>query len=636
MHDISISTTVTSESLIKFLKEKELRFDGLSISGNTLTFEGAITDEFPKNTFNVYENPSLKAFYDYFFTVMLMVLRQSNNGEDYAKEIEVVLECQKLIDKFCEDTTSTYLVFTDYFNEEGLDVYEEICEESDYFAPAFLEEVEYSGGSFYFELEFDKSDERKQWKLLSFEFDMNDYEDKDWDEEDESEPRIDLFKASEEQRSDKETVLKAVSYNGFDLMWSSEELRDDIDVVTRAAMTSPGSFSYASDRLRDDKELVTILIQNDASAFEYASDRLRCDEKLIELSRLKYKQPKDALVFLLLNGDYVNPDFSDLAWELSGKAWEVDGNPGYGNARYGFRNGVETRWPFGFRDFHQVNYFKNNFVTATISHHFIDFDWLKVQEYHLARVRFVYYTNNEPIPGDKTYDGRTDYFLVPYKLISGDRILVHGTKSVLVEECHSISNETLNTLLSSLPLWKGTLDSLNETGIFTIKDLVDYDHKALEKVKGLSSRSTQKYKDLEEILLSHNVALKKSNAQVVPSTLKTMSAEEAYNQSKGILASEIDWRKFAALHEGELFNYFDLSNFVRDELLSFDSSQLSKLDDDKKLIQSIDYETLIKFMDRLGEKKVLVYLAYLDDYEEGDYDELDDDIEEDYEEEEER
>jgi hypothetical protein len=173
MHDISIEARVTSETLIKLLKEKELGFDGLSIRGNTLSFEGAISDEFPETTFDVYEKPSLKAFYDYIFTVILMVLRQSNNSEDHANEIEVVLECQKLIDKFCDDTNYIYLVFTDDFTQDGLDVYEEIYEESDYFAPAFLEEVEYSGGSFYFELEFDKSDERKQWKLLNVEFGMH-------------------------------------------------------------------------------------------------------------------------------------------------------------------------------------------------------------------------------------------------------------------------------------------------------------------------------------------------------------------------------------------------------------------------------------------------------------------------------
>lgn len=66
MHDITIEVSVTSKTLINILKEKGLGFDGLSISGNTLTFEGTITDEFPENTFKVYENPSLKAFYNYF------------------------------------------------------------------------------------------------------------------------------------------------------------------------------------------------------------------------------------------------------------------------------------------------------------------------------------------------------------------------------------------------------------------------------------------------------------------------------------------------------------------------------------------------------------------------------------------
>lgn len=101
---------------------------------------------------------------------MLMVFRQSDNAEVYAKEIEVVLECQKLIDKFCEDTTSIYLQFTDDFNEDGLDVYEEIYEDSHYFEDNPLNYSEYSGGSYMFELSFDKSNEIKPWKLLGIEF----------------------------------------------------------------------------------------------------------------------------------------------------------------------------------------------------------------------------------------------------------------------------------------------------------------------------------------------------------------------------------------------------------------------------------------------------------------------------------
>jgi hypothetical protein len=172
MHDITIEVSVTSETLIKLLQQKGLEFNGLSISGNNLSFEGAITDEFPKNTLKVSYKPSVEAFYDYFFSVMLSSFRQSSNSEDYSREIEVVFEFQKSLVQICEDTTSIYLQFTDYFTEDGLGVYEEIYEDSHYSEDNPLNYYEYSGGSYSFELSFDKSNETKPWKLLGVEFEL--------------------------------------------------------------------------------------------------------------------------------------------------------------------------------------------------------------------------------------------------------------------------------------------------------------------------------------------------------------------------------------------------------------------------------------------------------------------------------
>lgn len=451
--------------------------------------------------------------------------------------------------------------------------------------------------------------------------------DEDWDnDEDNLEPRIDLSNATEGQKSDKDFVLKVLSYNGFDLEYASEILRDDEEVVTMAFENATDSFQCASDRLKDNREFVSKLIQRDASALTYATERLQSDKELIQLTRSDYKDANDALAFLLVQKEFVtqvNP--LNLIRRLSG------GIIGFYRVVFGFKKGIEFQWPFGFRDYTQIDYFKTGQVQSVIPFQFVDFNWINVEQYHLVKVRFVYYTTNEPLPNSKIYDGHTGYFLVPYKLSPGDRVLDQGRHSVLVEEVFAISDEKLNQPITTLPVTKIIINNLTSAGLVTLKDILDYDSDDFTSIKGMGSRSNKTYKELETALLTLNIGLAKARSQVVESSIKMISSQEAYNQAKAINVSDINWIKFSELHNDDTFFVLDLSRYDLTTIEKIAEDELKNLEKNEIIKNSTNYEKLVNLMDELDNENIFVYLAYLqkewsyrkidDEYEDEDLDE---------------
>ena len=67
---------------------------------------------------------------------------------------------------------------------------------------------------------------------------------------------MDLQEATEELKSDREMVMKAVSNNGLALEYATEELKGDREIVMRAVSQDGFALRYASQELKGDKEMM--------------------------------------------------------------------------------------------------------------------------------------------------------------------------------------------------------------------------------------------------------------------------------------------------------------------------------------------------------------------------------------------
>ena len=99
-----------------------------------------------------------------------------------------------------------------------------------------------------------------------------------------------LEEASLQVRSDKVSILKAVSLDGGALRYASTKLRGDKQVVRRAIKNSVRALKFANKALRNDFSVVRQAILQDGMSLQYASKEL-CDHDLLVSTAIK-KDPR--------------------------------------------------------------------------------------------------------------------------------------------------------------------------------------------------------------------------------------------------------------------------------------------------------------------------------------------------------
>lgn len=90
-----------------------------------------------------------------------------------------------------------------------------------------------------------------------------------------------LEHASDILKNDKEVVLKAVAQNGLALQFVSKNLQDDKEVVLKGVVQNRDALKYASDKLKNDKDFMKKVIKDNSENFKYASNELKEDKDFI-------------------------------------------------------------------------------------------------------------------------------------------------------------------------------------------------------------------------------------------------------------------------------------------------------------------------------------------------------------------
>lgn len=94
--------------------------------------------------------------------------------------------------------------------------------------------------------------------------------------------------ASEELKGDHVVVLAAVQQNGYALQYASEELKGDRAIVLAAVHQNGHALQSASDELRADRDIVLVAVQQHGCALYYASEELKGDRDFV-LTAVRFK-----------------------------------------------------------------------------------------------------------------------------------------------------------------------------------------------------------------------------------------------------------------------------------------------------------------------------------------------------------
>jgi hypothetical protein len=489
------------------------------------------------------------------------------------------------------------------------------------------------------------------------EIDYSDFysdEDEDWGNDFNE---VDLSAASKSERDNKDFVLGAVRYDGTNLEFASERLRDDSDVVLTAVLERSWAFEYASERLRDDSSFVLTIIQKapaafeyaserirgdvsivkrlldvypfafkhcsneiqddidlvravitkDARVFEYASERLRRDSQLVAIARRELHANKHLLLFLIGNKQTTNyTPYINILRKLMGEAFPYIPD-------MGLKNGAAKVWPFGSMDCNEINYFKHDVVRGSKGPKFIDFDWENASKYFVAKVKYVYWTTDKPLPDSKVYDGHYDYLLIPYEINVGKRILTPDKKNLMIEEVWEIPQSTLDLPIEVLQLGTSITNNLKAANYHFIKDFLTGESDKLDSVNGMSTRSTVAYKTLEEALFKIGVCIKKAKVEVTPSQVIPMTKKEAYETAIAIDPSDIDWHKFFAIHNDYPYIFADVSNHDHTLYDLLNDEDYQKVLSYEFKTPSLNFDQFIEYLTRLDESKALLYIGLASD-----------------------
>jgi hypothetical protein len=206
----------------------------------------------------------------------------------------------------------------------------------------------------------------------------------------------------------------------------------------------------------------------------------------------------------------------------------------------------------------KIDYFKIDQPKAIISHEVIDLDWSNPDVICMAKAQYVHWTTGEPVPNMPTFDGSYGFFLLPKELPAGSNILITKRHlNILAVEVRPIPENLLNQSIGILNIKDKNIRTLEKEGFRTIRDILVATPEELGKVSGYKTRSSATFKELESSISSLGLVMSKALGYVKPSRIGTMSVSEAYHDSHGVLASEIDWHKFFDAHPNNPIFLFD-------------------------------------------------------------------------------
>jgi hypothetical protein len=282
----------------------------------------------------------------------------------------------------------------------------------------------------------------------------------------------------------------------------------------------------------------------------------------------------------------------------------------------GFYEGIEITKPTGNQPLTNIDYFKSDKVQAVERHSVLEFDWKKATSLFRIKAQYVYWTTGAPRANMPKYDGSYEYFIAPKEVQVGMRILNKARLNLLVTEIQEIPQELLNENLDILGLAEDKVGSFYEHGVKTIRDLLTKSTEILPKISGFGSRKNKAYKDLELALNNLGLVLTRPLAFVRPTSIKLMSLDKAYYQSKAVLASEIDWTKFFSAHTNPLL-FMDVDSSFAIKAIEDPVKNIRTFGTIIRLVGEDSRQTLIELLNHEDNKSKIVVPVL---FEEGGYD----------------
>ena len=226
------------------------------------------------------------------------------------------------------------------------------------------------------------------------------------------------------------------------------------------------------------------------------------------------------------------------------KLVELNGEAGYYNKLAFTKLGTDNNVP-------PVKYFINSSIQAIQPHQVVDFDWTKATDISQIKVQYVYWSTGQPIEGSKIYNGKFETMVIPEHLPLNYRLIVGGNRiSVKQVESTKVSNEILNKSINELSISaKLKAELMDWAGLRTVGELLQASEEKIQSIKGLSSKTTKTYTELESAMIELGLGLRKPIAYVKPSQISSMDIQQAVKESNGVIANEIDWVEFLNYHQ---------------------------------------------------------------------------------------
>lgn len=251
------------------------------------------------------------------------------------------------------------------------------------------------------------------------------------------------------------------------------------------------------------------------------------------------------------------------------KLIEIVGEHGLYNERAFIKRGSDSEETL-------PTYFVNSTPQAVQSHQVIEFDWSNATEYRQVKVHYVNWSTRQPVVGSIIYTGKHGIMVIPQNIpLECNLILRGGTFSVPQVESQEIDNDIFMTPINELAVSDKLKNELVSSGFKTVGDLMQTSEEKIHSIKGLRSKSTKSYAELESAMIELGLGLRKPVAYVISSQISTMDIHQVINESKGVLANEIDWQEFLNYHRIDSLaviriNSIELKKYIVYDLLSLD------------------------------------------------------------------
>ena len=196
-------------------------------------------------------------------------------------------------------------------------------------------------------------------------------------------------------------------------------------------------------------------------------------------------------------------------------------------------------------------YFVNSNPQAVQPHQVIEFDWNDVNEYRQVKVHYVYWSTGEPLVGSRIYTGKYEIMVIPKRIPLEYNLILRGGShtNVTQVESNKIDDHILNKPINELAVSDKLKNQLVISGFNTVGDLMQASEEKIHTIKGISTKNTKQYKELESAMIELGLGLRKPVAYVISSQISTMDIHQVVTESKAVMANEIDWEGFLKYHQ---------------------------------------------------------------------------------------